>query len=271
MLVTATTGQASATWIKPHYNKYDGRRSWKALQDHFAGEGSRTSSLQEAEKLRTDLHYKGENAMPFETFLNKAQQMFNLFEKHGDPISDDAKVRWLFSKVQNPNLTYAIEALRAKQTSGDAVTYTLAATHLTTSLSALPSHLKGNFTNRNVSSLTRKQLEPPSAAILDDSGNVKTGYHKNYASFSKSDKEHIRLANRKGKQGKQDKFKQMKNQLNQMKDSNQKLKARISAISATKRTPDDANGTEVTADDITVTAGDAFGGKSKKAKFTTTE
>ena len=65
----------------------------------------------------------------------------------------------------------------------------------------------------------------------------------------------------------------MKNQLNQFKDSNQKLKARISAMtSCSKRTADDKDGTTLTdINDDTINAGDAFGGKAKKVKLTSTD
>ena len=104
MIISFTSGQPSGDWIKSTIRHADGRRSMKALRDHFSGEGNVTRTLAEAEQLCDTLHYKSERSMQFETFLTQCQKMFNIFEKHGEPMTDAAKVRFLFSKVQHPGL-----------------------------------------------------------------------------------------------------------------------------------------------------------------------
>ena len=42
--------------------------------------------------------------MQFETFLTQMQKMFNIFEKEGEPMEEEAKIRFLFKKVQNNDL-----------------------------------------------------------------------------------------------------------------------------------------------------------------------
>ena len=58
MLVSFTTGQPSGDWIKSTVRHTDGRRSMKALRDHFAGEGNATRNISEADRLKESLHYK---------------------------------------------------------------------------------------------------------------------------------------------------------------------------------------------------------------------
>lgn len=108
MIVNATTGCASADWIKSTLKYSDGRRSWKKLIYHFAGEGSASKALAKAEHLFETLYYKNERAMSFEKFLTKCQKMFNIYKKQGEPLSDEAKVQFLFKHVQHPDLEMPI-------------------------------------------------------------------------------------------------------------------------------------------------------------------
>ena len=52
-----------------------------------------------AERLRESLHYRNERAMSFEVFLSKVQRMFNIFESQKEPMTEDAKVRFLLKKM----------------------------------------------------------------------------------------------------------------------------------------------------------------------------
>ena len=60
MIINATTGCASADWIKSTLRYSDGRQSRKKLMDHFAGEGSAARALAEGKHLYETLHYKNE-------------------------------------------------------------------------------------------------------------------------------------------------------------------------------------------------------------------
>ena len=50
--------------------------------------------------------------------------MYNIYEKEGEEIAEDAKVHFLFKRIQNPDLKGSIEALKAHLATGDNVTYT---------------------------------------------------------------------------------------------------------------------------------------------------
>ena len=76
--------------------------------------------------------------MALETFLTQCQKMFNIYEKEGEEMSDEAKVRFLFQKVQHAGLRSSSDALKATQTTGTVISYTMAANHLSTAVSKLP-------------------------------------------------------------------------------------------------------------------------------------
>ena len=141
MLVSFTTGQPSGDWIKTTPRDSNGRRSMKALRDHFAGKGNATRNKAEADRLYSDLHYKSERAMPFETFLTNCQKMFNIYKQEGEPMPEGARIRFLFKKVQHTGLQMAIASLEASQTNGAQLTYTRAANHLSQKVSTLPEYI----------------------------------------------------------------------------------------------------------------------------------
>ena len=111
-LLLFTTGQPLEDWIKSTRRYTDGRRSMKALRDHFSGEGNASQNIAEAKRLRENLHYKNERAMQFEVFLTNMQKMFNIFEKEGEPMEEEAKLRYLFKKVQHVALQKTVKALK---------------------------------------------------------------------------------------------------------------------------------------------------------------
>ena len=96
LIVSFTTGQPSNAWINGTIRQADGRTSMQSLRNHFAGEGNTSRSKAEADRLYDSLHYRNERSMSFEIFLTQCQKMFNIFEKEKEPMTDDAKVRFLF-------------------------------------------------------------------------------------------------------------------------------------------------------------------------------
>ena len=148
MLVSFTTGQPSGDWIKTTLRHSDGRRSMKALQTHFAGEGNASRTLADADRLKETLHYKNERAMTFETFLTNLQKMFNIYDKENEVVPEDQQVRILFKKIKNKDLEIAVNALKAQATTGTNITYTMATNHLSAAVSQLPEYLSRQ---RNVS------------------------------------------------------------------------------------------------------------------------
>ena len=104
MLISFTTGQPSGDWIKNTLRYSNGKKSTTVLHNHFSGKSNATRNMANAERLRESLHYKSERSMPFEGFLTKCQKMYNIYEREGGPMSEEAKIRFLFKKVVHTDL-----------------------------------------------------------------------------------------------------------------------------------------------------------------------
>ena len=272
MIISFTTGQPSSDWIKPTLKYKYGRRSMKALLYHFSGEGNASRNKADADRLKETLHYKNERAMTFEIFLTQCQKMYNIYEKEGEEMSDDAKIRFLFKRVQHPNLQGAIEALKARLATNDAITYTQAANHLSTAVSELPEFLAKNRAIAGINSSVPPDNDK-SSAIYNADGSINTGHIPTWRNLSQADRntviaERERFGLGKGKSGKEKSVRfqtnpAISNRLKQLAESNKKMRMKIKAIK--KQTPkDEAQGDNV---ESTTDAGDQFGGKaSKKSK-----
>ena len=272
MIINATTGCASADWIKSTIRYSDGRRSWKKLVEHFAGEGSASKALAEAEHLFETLHYKNERAMSFENFLTKCQKMFNIFDKQGEPMGNDARVRFLFKHVQHPELEAPIEALKVLQSGGEAITYTRAANHLSTHVSNMKERFQTgrNKLRRQVAGIDTDSNREGSNAIYDKDGNIITDRIENWHKLSMKDKK-IVFAERKrlgvkGPSGNKQAVQYNPEREKQLADSNKKHKRTIKALKKrlSKNGVDDSTNEADESDDDSTDPGDAFGGKNKK-------
>ena len=271
MIVNATTGCASVYWIKSTLKYSDGRKSWKKLIDHFAGEGSASKALAEAEHLFETLHYKNERAMSFEMFLTKCQKMFNIYKKQGEPLSDEARVRFLFKHVQHPDLEMPIEAMKFAQSGGEVVTYTRAANHLSTCVSNMRERFQSsqNKLRRQVAGIDAKR-RAGSDAIYDKDGNIITGHIEGWNNLTFSDKKIVyEERKRLGVKGPKGKEKQTQpGREKQLSDSNRKHKRTIKALKKKLAQTGDNVHADTDEDENNETdTGDAFGGKnSKKSK-----
>jgi len=52
--------------------------------------------------------------MSFEKFADKLKEMFNIFEKHGEPISEKAKIRQLLDKVTSSDIQITVAMIRTR-------------------------------------------------------------------------------------------------------------------------------------------------------------
>ena len=76
----------------------------KLLRNHFAGGGNATRNIAKAERPCDSLNENNERSMVFELFLTKCQKMYNIFEEEGEPMEEDAKIRFIFKIVDNLDL-----------------------------------------------------------------------------------------------------------------------------------------------------------------------
>jgi hypothetical protein len=252
-----------------------------ALRDHFAGEGNATRTVAEADRLKETLHYKSERAMSFETFLTQMQKMFNIYEKQGEPIPEEQKVRMLFKKISQKDLESSVSALKAQQTAGTNVTYTMAANHIATAVSELPEYISRN---RNVSGVTSGTGgDDDGSGIRNADGSIKTGHIPNWKSLTReerlevyNERKRLGVSYKKGggKGGGKSPTKSNDSQMNtirQLRANNKKQKRRIKALKSGKSDDDNTRSTEAS-DSEDEDAGDSFGGKaSKKVRIRSTK
>ena len=273
-LISFTAGQQSEDWLKSVARYKNGRRSMQALRNHFSGEGNATRRIAEADRMKKSLHYKNEKSLSFETFLTRCQKMFNIYEKQGEPMLEDAKVRFLFERTQHSGLQGHVQALKASITTGTAVSYTTAANHLSTAVSELPEYTSAH---RSVAGLTTGTgNDAGGGGIYNDNGTIAADkYIPNWGDLSKEDRlkvlnERKRLGIKLGKGGKgsttpgKDKSKAF----NKLKKENKKFKRKIQALQSkiTNAGENEEEDNVVPAD-----AGDGFGGRHSKKKSKTIE
>ena len=113
----------------------------QALRDHFSGKDNSTRRIAEADRMKKSLHYKNKRSLSFEMFLTKCQKMLNIYDNEGEPMLEDAKLRFLFDRTQQSSLQVQVEALKANITTGTPVTYTTATNHLITAVSQLADYV----------------------------------------------------------------------------------------------------------------------------------
>ena len=104
LLMNFLVAELAEQWIKNLAPRVNGHLDMEALRNHYGGEGNASRRITTAEKLRETLHYKSEKSMPFSTFLDRMQKMFNIFQEEGEELSENAKVRELLKRVQNNHL-----------------------------------------------------------------------------------------------------------------------------------------------------------------------
>ena len=90
-----------------------------------------------SEKLHDSLYYKSERSLPFSTFFDRMQKMFNIFKEEREQLTENAKVRELFKRVQHMELQDTVKVLHVRFDL-DGITYTEAVNHLTAAVSELP-------------------------------------------------------------------------------------------------------------------------------------
>lgn len=270
-LVSFTTGQPSENWIKPMLRFRDGRKSMKALCAHFEGEGNATRRIAEADRLRDNLHYKSERSMRFESFLTKSQKMYNIYSRYKEDMNDDAKIRFLFKKVQHPGLKTAVEAMKAKVSTSpqNTVTYTMVTNHLMSAVTELPEYIS---TARNVSDVSISEVNTNRnvSLIHNSDGSINTGHYPQWKKLSRDDRQSV-ISERKrlGITGYKGSSKTKGDSSDKMKKSNAKYKRTIAALK--KKLKDASGGVQEQEDNqhVKSDAGDQFGGKRAKYKSDT--
>ena len=194
LLMNFLVAESAEQWIKNLAPRVNGRLDMEALHNHYGGEGNACQRIATAEKLRETLHYKSERSMPFSTFLDRMQKMFNVFQEEGEELTENAKVCELLKCVQNNQLQDTVKALRVRFDL-DRISYTEAANHLTSAVSELPEylvaccvsslkHIRGGGSDKGKSKFKWD-------SIYANDGTIFTGYYSNWKSLSKEDRDKV--------------------------------------------------------------------------------
>ena len=271
LLKNFLVAETAEQWIK-HLSRYaDGRRDMQALRDHYEGEGNASRRIATADRMRDSLHYKSERSLPFTTFLDRLQKMFNIYADEGEAYTDAAKIRELFKRVQHPQLQDTVKALKVRFDM-DGLTYTQAANHISAAVSEMPEfqlarkvsaaqRIRGGG-NRNNNTPQRGAKAPKNGVVMPD-GSIFTGFYKNWKELSDDDKQKV-IDERKKKQKSGGKRKAA--EISTITDSLlSEVKRQVAELS-TSLTPfkeaKEAKQDEVVPDD----AGNHFGGRNERAK-----
>ena len=194
LLTNFLVAESVEQWIKNLAPQVNGRLDMEALRNHYGGEGNASRCIATAEKLRETLYYKSERSVPFSTFIDRMQKMFNIFQEEGEELTENAKVRELLKRVQHNQRQDTIKALRV-QFDLDGISYTEAANHLTSAVSEHPEYILAC----RVSSLKRIRGGGSDKgknkfkwdSIYADDGTIFAGYYSNWKSFSKEDRDKV--------------------------------------------------------------------------------
>ena len=87
LLMNFLAADSVEQWIKNIAPWVNGHLDMEALRNHYGGEGNASRHIATAEKLCETLHFKSERSMPFSTFLDHMQKMFNIFQEEGEELT----------------------------------------------------------------------------------------------------------------------------------------------------------------------------------------
>ena len=165
----------------------------------------------------------------------------------------------------------SIQALKAQQTVGTVITYTMVANHLSTAVSELP---EDQVKNRSVSGIRVAGLSgghSDTDGIYNADGSIKTGYISYWRSLSSEDKDKV-TAERKRLNMNSNEKKRISTDsasdastlstIKQPRAQNKKHKRKNKALKKRSTVPEGGDGKK----DGDVDAGDQFGGKGSKKK-----
>ena len=262
LLMNFLVAESAEQWIKDLTPCVNGRRDMEALRNHYGDEGNASRRIATAEKLHESLHYKSECSLPFSTFLDRMQKMFNIFKEEGEQLTENAKVRELFKRVQHTQLQDTVKALRIRYDL-NGITYTEAANHLTAAVSELPEFQLA----QHVSAVSRirggGKGKHKRDSIYAGDGTIFTGSYSNSMSFSKEERDKV-IAERERKNGKKNDKRDTKRKLSELQcltEDIAMMKRTVSQLITAKPGNHDEEDKEVPRND----AGNCFGGRKWKA------
>ena len=198
--------------------------------------------------------------------------MFNIFETQKEPMTPEAKVRFILKKCLHPGLQNAVETMRSRMAlSPGKVTVTVVSNYLLARVSELPDYLAKN---RNISALDN-DTSAPSQGVEAHDGTIFTGYYSNWNKLTKEDRNKVfeerkrlglnnRNRNKEEGDGSLDKSSDYKKLQNIIKQGKRKIAALKKKMKFEEG--DDENDSDEAKDGENDDAGNQFGGKRTKKK-----
>jgi hypothetical protein len=98
-----TLNSAAFAWVRPFDNVEDGRGPVAAMQEHYDGPGETAKKLAKSEAELKNIHYRNEQSMTFENYVNKLNAIFFVFAEAHQPLTPDQKVKHLCDKMTTSN------------------------------------------------------------------------------------------------------------------------------------------------------------------------
>ena len=184
LLMNFLVAESAEQWIKDLAPCVNGRHNMEALCNHYGGKGNASRRIATAEKLRESLHYKSKHSLPFSIFLDRMQKTINIVKEEGEQLTENAKVRELFKRVQHTQLQDTVKALCVRFDL-DGITYTEAANHLTTAVSELPEFQLAQRVSAVKQIRGGGKGKHKRDSIYVEDGTIFTGYYSNFMSFER--------------------------------------------------------------------------------------
>ena len=132
--------------------------------------------------------------MPWETFLDWMQKMFNIYKEEGEEMTENTKLRELFKHMNHPQLTESVKALEVRYDM-DGLTYTQAAHHLTAAVSKLPDYQMAcrvsNIKTAGGGGNKQGHVHCDENSIYATDGMISTGHYDKWATMKDVDKEKV--------------------------------------------------------------------------------
>ena len=194
LLKNFLTAESAEQWIQPLAPRGNGRDDILELRRNYEGERNQSRRIASADKYHETLHYKSKCVMPWETFLDRMQKMFNIYKEEGEEMTENAKLRELFKRTKHTQLTELVKALEVRYDM-DALTYTQAANHLTAAVSKLPDYQMAcrvsNVKTAGAAGNKQGRIRRDGNSIYATDGTIWTSHYDEWATMKDADKEKV--------------------------------------------------------------------------------
>ena len=271
LLKNFLTAESAEQWIQLLAPRGNGRNDILELCRHYEGEGNQSRRIASTDKYRETLHYKSECAMPWETFLDRMQKMFNIYKEEGEEMTENAKLRELFKRTKHPQLTESVKALEVRYDM-DGIPYTQAANHLTAAVSKLldyqMSRQVSNIKTTGTGGNKQGRIRHDRNSIYATDSTIWTGHYDERATMKDADKEKVTAEQerkkkaRTGKGSKGKTYKRKVSDLLSLTEDIQAIKRSVAELISKRDETVDEGDTKPPRND----ARNAFGGQASKLK-----